>query len=375
MKTKGAILWGLGGQWSIEEIEVGDPVAGEVQIQLEVAGMCHSDHHIVTGATPMPSFPVMGGHEGAGVITKVGPEVHDLAVGDHVVLSFIPSCGKCYACSRGNQALCDLGAGLLSGLAISDGTHRIQARGKDVIPMCLLGTFAPYMTVHESSVVKIDPTIPFEVAALVGCGVPTGFGSATHVADTQPGDTVVVIGIGGVGTSAVQGAAISGASKVIAIDPVPWKREQALKFGATHAYESTAAAIEPLLHLTEGRMAEKVIITIGEMKGELVEEALILTAKAGTVVVTAMGHLTDFDVKMNCFLLSMLQKTVKGTIYGGGNSRQDIPRLLAMYKAGQLNLDDMVTRSYSLEDVNQGYQDMLDGKNIRGIITFTDADR
>ena len=245
MKTKGAILWGLNEPWSVEEIEIGDPVAGEVQIRMEAAGMCHSDHHIVTGSMPMASFPVMGGHEGSGVITKLGPEVKDLEVGDHVVLSFVPACGRCPACSAGHQNLCDLGMGLLSGLAISDGTFRIHARGENVIPMCLLGTFSPYMVVHETSVVKIDKDIPFDVAALVGCGVPTGWGSATRMAEVKPGESVVIMGVGGVGMSALQGAVASGARQIFAIDPVPWKREQALKFGATHAFESAAAAIEP----------------------------------------------------------------------------------------------------------------------------------
>ncbi|OXM19403.1 alcohol dehydrogenase [Rhodococcus erythropolis] len=374
MKTKGAILWGLNEKWSVEEIEIGEPVAGEVQIRMEAAGMCHSDHHIVTGATPMPSFPAMGGHEGSGVITKLGPEVKGLEVGDHVVLSFIPACGTCPACSAGHQNLCDLGMGLLSGQAISDGTYRIQARGENVIPMCLLGTFSPYMVVNQSSVVKIDKDIPFEVAALVGCGVPTGWGSATHIADVKPGEDVVIMGVGGVGISALQGAVASGARYIFAIDPVPWKREQALKFGATHAFESAAAAIQPIIDATYGRMAQKTIITVGEMKGEYVEEAMILTAKAGRCVVTAMGHLTDMDVKLNLFLMSMLQKDLQGNIFGGGNARQDVPNLLAMYKAGKLNLDDMVTRTYTLEGVNDGYQDMLDGKNIRGVIRYTEAD-
>ena len=374
MKTKGAILWGLNEKWSVEEIEIGEPVAGEVQIRMEAAGMCHSDHHIVTGATPMPSFPVMGGHEGSGVITKLGPEVKGLEVGDHVVLSFIPACGTCPACSAGHQNLCDLGMGLLSGQAISDGTYRIQARGENVIPMCLLGTFSPYMVVNQSSVVKIDKDIPFEVAALVGCGVPTGWGSATHIADVKPGEDVVIMGVGGVGISALQGAVASGARYIFAIDPVPWKREQALKFGATHAFESAAAAIQPIIDATYGRMAQKTITTVGEMKGEYVEEAMILTAKAGRCVVTAMGHLTDMDVKLNLFLMSMLQKDLQGNIFGGGNARQDVPNLLAMYKAGKLNLDDMVTRTYTLEGVNDGYQDMLDGKNIRGVIRYTEAD-
>lgn len=375
MKTKGAILWGLNEPWSVEEIELGDPRGGEVQIRMEAAGMCHSDHHIVTGGMPMPRFPVMGGHEGSGVVTKVGPEVKTLKEGDHVVLSFIPSCGHCPSCSAGHQNLCDLGMGLLTGESISDGSFRIQARGENVIPMCLLGTFSPYMTVHETSAVKIDESIPFEVAALVGCGVTTGWGSATNVAQVAPGDTVAIVGVGGVGMAALQGAVVSGARYVIAIDPVEFKREQAIKFGATHVFASMEEAIVPVMELTWGRMAEKVIITVGEMNGSLVDPAMTLTAKTGTCVVTAMGPMGDMDVKLNLFLMCMLEKTIKGNVFGGSNPRNEIPLLLNLYKSGQLNLDDMITNTYSLEQVNEGYQDMLNGKNIRGVIKFTDADR
>lgn len=374
MKTKGALLWGINEPWSVEEIELGDPVAGEVQIRMEAAGMCHSDHHIVTGATPMLAYPAMGGHEGSGVITKVGEGVTDLEVGDHVVLSFVPACGKCPSCVVGRSNLCDLGAGLLSGQAIADGTYRIQARGQNVIPMVLLGTFSPYMTVNQTQVVKIDKDIPFELAALVGCGVPTGWGSATHVADVKAGDSVAVIGVGGVGMSALQAAVASGARHVFAIDPVPWKREQAMKFGATHTYASIEEAIVPIMEITWGKMCQKTIITVGEMRGEYVDPALTLTAKAGTCVITAMGHMSDMDVKLNSFLFAMLQKDLKGNIFGGCNARVDIPALLDLYRAGQLNLADMVTRTYTLEQINEGYQDMLDGKNIRGVIRYTEAD-
>ena len=169
VKTKGALIWEFNQPWSIEEIEIGDPQKGEVKVQMEASGMCHSDHHLVTGGIPMFGFPVLGGHEGAGIVTEVGEGVEDVKPGDHVVLSFIPSCGKCPSCQAGLRNLCDLGAGLLAGTAISDGTHRIHAKGQPVFPMTLLGTFSPYMVVHESSVVKIDPSIPFEVACLVGC--------------------------------------------------------------------------------------------------------------------------------------------------------------------------------------------------------------
>jgi NDMA-dependent alcohol dehydrogenase len=373
MKTKGALLWELNSPFKVDEIDVGDPVEGEVQIQVHAAGMCHSDYHLIAGATPI-GLPALGGHEGAGVITKVGRNVSGLQEGDHVILAFIPSCGQCQPCLKGYRSLCDRGAVLLGGKAVADGTSRVHAGTTAVSPMNLLGTFAPYMTVHKDSVVKIDPSIPWESAAILGCAVPTGFGSATNVAQVQPGETVVIVGIGGIGLSALQGAVISGAKNVIAIDPVEFKRDQAIKFGAIRAYESMAAAIMPLMELTEGVMAEKTIIAVGEMKGDYIEQAMTLTAKTGTCVVTGMGRMTDVDVKLNLFLFTMLQKTLKGNIFGGGSSHVDTPRLIALYKAGLLKIDEMVTATYRLEDINEGYQDMLDGKNIRGVIRYDQSD-
>jgi S-(hydroxymethyl)glutathione dehydrogenase / alcohol dehydrogenase len=373
MKTKGALLWELNSPFQVGEIDVGDPVADEVQIRMHAAGMCHSDYHLVNGNTPI-ALPALGGHEGSGVVTKVGKSVTGVQEGDHVILAFIPSCGQCQPCLKGFRSLCDRGAVLLGGKAIADGTSRVHAGSTEVSPMNLLGTFAPYMTVHKDSVVKIDPDIPFESAAIMGCAVPTGFGSATNVAEVQPGETVVVVGIGGIGMSALQGAVIAGAKNVIAIDPVEFKRDQAIKFGATHVYESMAAAIEPVITLTQGFMAEKTIIAVGDMRGEFIEEAMTLTAKTGTCVVTGMGAMTDVDVKLNLFLFTMLQKTLKGNIFGGGSSHVETPRLVGLYKSGVLKIDEMVTSSYRLEDINDGYQDMLDGKNIRGVIRYGEAD-
>jgi S-(hydroxymethyl)glutathione dehydrogenase/alcohol dehydrogenase len=376
MKTKGALIWEFNQPWSIEEIEIGDPVKDEVKIQMEASGMCHSDHHLVTGDIPMAGFPVLGGHEGAGIVTEVGPGVEGLEPGDHVVLSFIPSCGSCPSCQAGLRNLCDLGAMLLQGTAVSDNTHRIHAKdGTPVIPMTLLGTFSPYMVVHKSSVVKIDPTIPFEVACLVGCGVTTGYGSAVRSANVRPGDDVVIAGIGGVGMGALQGALNAGARHIFAVDPVEWKRDQALKFGATHVYPDIFSAMAGVAEVTQGRMASKTIITTGELKGEDIDNYLNITAKGGTAVVTAVANMASSDVTLNLSMLTLLQKNLQGTIFGGGNPHFDIPQLLSMYKAGRLNLDDMVTRQYKLEQINDGYRDMLGGRNIRGVIRYTDADR
>ncbi len=375
MKTKGALVWDLNQPWAVDEIEIGDPRHGEVTVQLETAGLCHSDHHLLTGDFPIPSFPVLGGHEGAGVITEVGAGVEGLAVGDHVVMSFIPSCGKCIPCQVGLRNLCDLGMGLLSGASVSDGSFRVTARGRDVVPMSLLGTFAPYVVVHQTSVVKIDPTIPFDVACLVGCGVTTGYGSAVRSAAVEPGDDVTVVGVGGVGVAAIQGARIAGARRVFAVDPFEWKRDQALKFGATEAFADVPSATAGIAEITWGAMCRKVIVTVGHCDGRDVEGWMGLTAKGGTCVLTAMGNVMATDATLNLAGLTLLQKSLQGSLFGGGNPQHDIPAILELYRLGQLNLDDMVTREYTLEQINDGYRDMLEGRNIRGIIRYTDADR
>jgi NDMA-dependent alcohol dehydrogenase len=373
MKTKGALLWELNSPWRVDEIELGDPVDGEVQVRVHAAGMCHSDYHLTTGATPI-GLPALGGHEGAGVITKVGKGVTGLEEGDHVVMAFIPACGSCPPCMKGFRSLCDRGAVLLGGKAIADGTNRIHAGSHEVSPMNLLGTFAPYMTVHADSVVKIDSDVPFETAAIMGCAVPTGFGSATNVAEVKPGETVIIIGVGGIGMSALQGAVLSDARRIIAIDTVAYKRDAAVKLGATGVYSSMAEAIMPVMEETWGLMADKVIIAVGDMKGEYIEEALTLTAKTGTCVVTGMGSMVAADVKLNLFLFTMLQKTLKGNIFGGGSSHIETPRLVGLYKSGLLKVDEMITTTYKLENINDGYADMVDGKNIRGVITFDESD-
>lgn len=374
MKVKAAVLEEIGAPWQISDVELGDPVAGEVQVRLAASGLCHSDAHVVSGASPVAFLPVVGGHEGAGVVTKVGPGVRGVEEGDHVVLAFIPACGTCPACASGLQNLCDEGAGLLTGRSIADGSFRAHVGGRPAVQMCLLGTFSPYVTVSESSVVRIEKDIPLDKAALLGCGVSTGWGSATEIGDVRPGDTVVVMGVGGVGINAVQGAAFAGARRVLAIDPVEYKRKAALDFGATHVFASVEEAAAELPDLTWGRSAEVVIITVGEIHGEHIQQALDMTGKGGRVVVTGMGDFRDTDVSLNLFELTLLQKRVQGAIFGGTGPRTQIPRLLQLYRAGQLKLDELVTSTYGLDDINRGYQDLAEGKNLRGLIVFSESD-
>ena len=224
VKTKAAILWEVNAPWSVEEIELDAPKAGEVLVKISASGMCHSDEHLVTGDLPF-ELPIIGGHEGAGVVQQVGPGVSWLQPGDHVVFGFIPSCGRCVSCSTGHSNLCDLGAYLGTGKQISDQTSRHHAKGKDLGTMCLLGTFAEHTVVNEASCIKIDKDVPLDRACLLGCGVVTGWGSSVYAAEVRPGDTVVVVGIGGIGANAVQGARLAGATKILAIDPVEFKRE------------------------------------------------------------------------------------------------------------------------------------------------------
>ncbi len=375
------MLHGVGQQWQIEELTVDPPVAGEVLVKWSVAGLCHSDEHFVTGdmvppaemleaAGMPPFFPVIAGHEGAGVIVEVGPGVTSVAVGDHVSASFIPSCGRCRYCSSGRQNLCDAGAGALSRGQISDGAVRHWVNGEAVTMMTKLGTFAEYSCVSEASVIKVDADLPLEAVALVSCGVATGWGSATKRADVRPGDTVVVVGIGGIGINAVQGAAMAGAKRVIAVDPVEFKREKAMEMGATHTFASMEEAFPAVTELTDGQMADKVIMTPGVMYGDLMQLGTALAGKGGTIVVTAVAPITQTESSVNLFELAMYNKEIKGTVFGSLNPRSDIPNLLSLYREGQLKLDELITRRYTLDQINEGYEAMRQGHNIRGVIVY-----
>jgi NDMA-dependent alcohol dehydrogenase len=381
MKTRAAILWGVGQDWSVEEIELDPPKQGEVLVEMKAAGLCHSDEHMVTGDMVVSdelrtmfelpeTFPLIGGHEGAGIVKEVGPGVSTLKPDDHVSVSFIPSCGRCRYCSTGRQNLCDLGAGALNRGQILDNTSRHHARGEDLAIMAKLGTFSEHTVVSELSLIKVDDDLPLEAVSLVSCGVATGWGSAVERAGTAPGDVVVVVGIGGIGINAVQGAKMAGARHVIAVDPIEFKREKAMEFGATHTVASIDEALPFVTQLTWGQMADRVIMTPGVMYGDLMAGALSLTGKGGTCVVTAVAPMSQTESSVNLFELAMWQKEIKGTIFGSLNPRRDIPNLLSMYREGQLKLDELITRTYPLDDINAGYQDMRDGKNIRGVITF-----
>jgi S-(hydroxymethyl)glutathione dehydrogenase/alcohol dehydrogenase len=314
-------------------------------------------------------MPVVGGHEGAGVVVEVGEGVTDVAEGDSVVLSFIPACGRCRPCIQGISNLCELGMHLLKGPQL-DGTHRFHTRGHDVGQMCLLGTFSEYTVVPMASVVKIDKQVHLDKAALVGCGVTTGYGSVINTGEATAGDTVVVMGVGGVGINAVQAARIVGARHIVALDPVEYKRTRAMEFGATQVAATIEEASALVNGLTRGQKADVCVVTTDVAEGAYVGQALSLVGKRGRVVMTAMGHPGDKQVNLSLVDLTLFEKQVRGSLFGSSNPRIDIFKMLDLYGSGKLMLDELITREYPLSEINSGYDDLRSGLNLRGLIRF-----
>jgi alcohol dehydrogenase (nicotinoprotein) len=366
MKTRAGILRGVGQPWEVVELELDPPKAGEVLIKYVASGLCHSDEHLRHGDI-IPRFPIVGGHEGAGIIEEVGPGVTRLKPGDHVVCSFLPVCGHCRWCSTGKSNLCDMGATILDG-CLPDGTYRFHLDGEDLGGMCMIGTFAERSVISENSCIKVDDDLPLDKVVLVGCGVPTGFGSAVHAAATEPGDTIAIYGIGGIGINSVQGAALAGATNVVAIDPLANKREMAEKLGATHSCATAEEAHALIQQLTRGVGADKAIVTVDVVTSEVVTSAFHAIRKAGTVVVTGLSDPTKNTIEIPGALLTLFEKRIQGSLFGSGDPFHDIPRMIELYRSGDLKLDELITQTYTLDQLNEGYQDLLDGKNIRGVI-------
>jgi S-(hydroxymethyl)glutathione dehydrogenase/alcohol dehydrogenase len=354
------------------DLAVDDPRQNEIRVKMVASGLCHSDDHMATGDMPVATYPMCGGHEGAGIVESVGPNTSGFAVGDKVVFSFLPSCGKCRWCATGHQNLCDLGATLLVGsrwddptsfrLHLEDGTPVGQALG--------ISTFAELTTVSVDSAIKVADDTPLEKACLLGCSVGTGWGAAVNTGEVRPGDTVIVMGIGGIGINAVQGAAHAGASNIIAVDPVAFKCETAESLGAAHSVRTMDEALQIAHGFTNGQGADVAIVTVGVTNGSHVAEAFHSIRKQGTVVVAGLGDLSEVGLPIPISQLTLFEKKLKGSLFGSSNPRADIPKLLDMYRAGYLRLNELVTTEYALDEIARGYEDMHAGKNIRGVIRF-----
>jgi NDMA-dependent alcohol dehydrogenase len=371
MRTRGAIVRAVGEDWEVVDLELqSDPKDHEVLIEMHACGLCHSDQHIADGDLAV-ELPFVGGHEGAGIIRAVGPGVTRVKVGDHVCTSFIPGCGTCRYCARGQSYMCNNGYLMEKGMAM-DGTPRFFLDGEPIGALCRLGTFSDHLVCSEQQAIAIDPEIPLDVACLVACGVATGFGAAMNVAEVRPGDVVMIVGMGGVGVNAVQGAAAAGASHVIVVDPLAHKRERAPEFGATAAF-ATMEEAQPLIdEHTNGQGADSVIVTVGRVDGEIIGEAFSATGKAGTCVLCSLGQ-PEKGVAISPAELQGLAKNLRGVMFGNCNPAGDIPGLLKMYRDGKLKLEELITARYQLDDINHGFQDLRDGKNLRGVLIHDNA--
>lgn len=350
--------------WQIEELVLDDPGPGEVLIRVMAAGLCHSDDHVRVGDTRF-RLPMVGGHEGAGIVEAIGPGVTRVKVGDHVSCSYVPVCGTCRYCATGRQNLCDSGKNAQIG-AMMDGTYRFHGTdGEDIGGMCVLGTFSPWAVISEWACVKVDDDLPFELVALVSCGVTTGWGSAVYAAGVRAGDTAVVFGVGGVGINAVQGAAYAGAKNIVAVDPNPFKLTKALEFGATHAFADPAEAHAAVAELTRGQLADHAIMTVGVMDEQTATNGFDIIGKGATMTLTGVG---PYELRIPGSPIVGWAKKVQGALFGGANPTYDIPRLLGLWRNGDLKLDEVITRRYTLDELNQGYRDMLAGVNLRGVL-------
>jgi len=383
MQVKAAVITEADGPMRVETIEIDEPHAHEVKVKMAFAGMCYSDESLRNGgisSTPeilemvsgrATMYPVVAGHEGSGVVESVGEGVTGLAPGDHVAVSFVPSCGRCDACLSGRQYICDMGATILAGPMISDGTWRHRLGEENLNRMCQVGAFSEYVVAHEASLIRIEPWLDMRAAALISCGISTGFGSAVNRGGVKPGDTVAVIGVGGVGSGALLGALHAGARAVIAIDSDPTKVERALANGATHGCATALdAAFTILPELTWGKNCDVVIVTVNHLTGDVIEQARSITAKGGVVVVTSLAPHTLTSIDLNVTLLSMYNQELRGTVFGSENPRIQVPKLLRLHHEGKFPVDDLVTREYTLDEVDEGYADLRAGKNIRGVIRF-----
>lgn len=365
---KAAVLTGLNQPLEIQDLDLEAPKAGEVLVKMGASGVCHSDVSVQNG-TLMGSFPMVLGHEGAGVIEQVGEGVTNLAPGDHVVISWVPQCGECYFCKHGQGFICEAGAMALATGGLLDGTTRFSKDGQPVMQMACSGTFSEQAVIPAIGAVKIPDDIPLEIAALIGCGVLTGVGAALNTADIATGDTVAVIGCGGVGLNVIQGAAIAGAGEIIAIDMLENKLAMAKEFGATTLVNAgDGDPVSRVMEMTAQRGVDVAFEVIG-LK-QTIEQTVMMTRRGGEAVLVGVPRMEVMLELPAFFGLVLMAKTIKGCWYGSSNVQQDVPKLLQYYKEGRLKLDELISRRIAVEDVNDAFRAMEAGEVARSVINY-----
>lgn len=360
VRMRAAVVRTFGEGFTVEDIDIAQPVGREVRVEVRAAGLCHSDE-IASRADMGYPAPVVLGHELAGVVTAVGDEVRDLAVGDHVVGCLVQYCGACRACATGRVTLCEHPEATLRGdrLTGADGTPLTQGMG--------LGSFAETALVHENQLVKVPDAIPFPQAALLGCGVVTGAGAVLNTANVRPGETVAVIGVGGVGMNAISGGAIAGASRIIAVDVADEKLESARGFGATDTVNSTAVdAVAAVKELTDGRGADYVFDFVG-VPAVTRSGYDMLALGGGLYLIGAIDPANS--IELGSIELLTGRKRVEGVLMGSTNPKRDIPMIAQLYLQGRYELDALVSRTIALDEIDEGYAALRDPEVNRVVVT------
>lgn len=366
MKIKAAVFYKVGQPFSVETLDLAAPRAGEVLVKVAAAGVCHSDWHLMTGAT-QHTTPVVPGHEGAGAVEAVGPGVTRFKPGDHVALSWAPNCGVCFYCLNDRPSLCETYVGPVWEGVLLDGTTRLTKNGQPIYHFSALACFAEYCVVPQECCVPMPKEVPLTIAALIGCAVTTGVGATINTVKVKPGSSVAVFGAGGVGLSVIMGAKLAGASRIIAIDKAKGKLDIAKAFGATEALMAGPEVIENIRSLTSGRGADFVFEAIGLPAVQ--EQSLAATRKGGTLVLVGISPMGS-GTNLPGAIIARQEKTITGSYYGTANPARDFPLIADLYQRGLLDLGRLVSKQYPLEQINAAYADMLSGEIARGLIVF-----
>jgi alcohol dehydrogenase len=374
MKIKAAVLHELGVERpyakskpvKIEELELDPPQEGEVLVKVHAAGICHSDLSIVEGVRPRP-LPMALGHEGSGVIEAVGPGVDDLKPGDHVVFVFMPSCGSCGPCLEGRPAICDNGLKANVAGEMLGGGRRLKLDGAYINHQVGVSCFAEYVVASRKSVVKIDPKLPLDQAALFSCAVITGVGNVVNAAKVRAGSTVAVIGLGGTGLAALLGARAVGAAHVVGLDPLPHKLEIGTRLGADHVFDASAKDVVEQVKQATGGGVDYAFECVGKV--EAMELAYAVTRRGGTTVSSGLSH-PDHKMQIQHINMVVEERTMIGAYLGSCVPGRDIPHYIDLFQQGRLPVDALISRTIRLDEINEAFDALADGSVVRQIIAF-----
>jgi S-(hydroxymethyl)glutathione dehydrogenase/alcohol dehydrogenase len=364
---KAAVATAVGSPLEIMDLDLADPKEGEIRIELGASGVCHSDLSVTNGTLPL-ALPAVLGHEGAGTVVQVGDGVDHLKVGDRIVVSWVPQCGKCYTCLHDQGEICEVGSVAAMSGGMLDMTPRFTNGGAPVFQMAAAGTFSEETVIPAIGAVKLDTDIKIDAAALIGCGVLTGFGAAVNTASIRKGDTVAVIGCGGVGLNVIQGAKHAGAERIIAIDMVDGKLARAEKFGATTLVNAKSDPVAQVMELSGGRGADVAFEVIG--LGPTIEQTFQMTRRGGQAIIVGVPA---FDVTMTitpAMDLLFQEKQIRGSWYGSSNVHRDVPMLAQLYQEGKLLLDELISAEIELSQVNEALDNMGSGEIARSVIKY-----